>query len=1115
MKKIKRLLVFILVFSLLVPIQGFADGWDDNAKKSNEFMSVLKRDAEPRKSAKEMKEQYQNPADYPLKNEGEFVGRLVDSKHIYHDITFNQVADYSNDFMQLSLLYQSGNAYMKDRYLRVELWTDAGGKMQYAGYLDFDTWGHSKSTLNGNLPKSHFADQKYLYLRAGVFGDPIDEYYSDVTIFKVVNPFYSGGQQPSEGNKYALISNESVVADQTQFTGAFSINNEKYTMNKKMGKAAYQLDVNRPFDTEKHADKKLERRPASKRSLNRVGDTKSFWAYDFATDRDYQIEAKLLYTGTKTNVWVHNHQITSTNAQKLGQEFDQKIHPSVTQNFANESDVDGNGKVHILCFDIQDGFTGYGGYIAGYFYGGDLFDVEGSNRSEIFYIDTYPSMGMGTIKNVDAAYGTLAHEFQHMVNFNQNVFVEGGLPMDTWLNEGLSMAAEQVYSGKMLTDRIDYYNSSSSITNGHSLLHWDDDGDTLSNYSLSYLFGQYVRTQAGRGNGIFKEILADTNNDYRAVENAAKKYMDPSITFGKLMTNFRGALLLKQKTGVYGFKGEPGFDAIQPKVFTRSSAYLRGGGAVVKKAAENETIPAAKGKDVTYTFFDLDKKDPGDVTPPSKPLVEPVGDQNTAVYGLSEPGATVYVQRNASTIGSGTTDDLGAFKVPIPKQKAGTVLTIFAKDRAGNRSEAVKITVIDKTPPGVPIVNEVGDSDKVVTGTAEAGSTIRVEKAGSKLGNAKTGADGKFSVPLPSAQKAGTVLYVTATDPAGNLSPAKKVTVVDKTPPKAPTINPVSDKDQRVTGTAEAGSTISVKSGNTKLGTAKSGSDGKFSVSLPSIQKADTVLSVTATDKAGNESPASKVTVLDRTAPNAPIVSPVSNKDKAVKGTAEGGSSVTVKAGSKVLNSSKAGADGKFTVTLSSVQKAGTVLSVTATDKAGNVSPAKKITVIDKTPPAIPTVSPVSDRDKKVTGKAETGSKVTVKAGSKVLNNATANKNGKYAVSLKSTQKAGTVLYVTATDNAGNVSKARKVTVVDKTAPAVPKVNKVTVKSTAVKGKAEANSTVYVKAGKKVIGSAKANKSGNFSVKIKKQKAGTVLQVYAKDKAGNTGKAAKVTVKKK
>ena len=60
-----------------------------------------------------------------------------------------------------------------------------------------------------------------------------------------------------------------------------------------------------------------------------------------------------------------------------------------------------------------------------------------------------------------------------MVNYNQNVLVEGGDYMDTWLDEALSMAAEQMYEGFPLIDRIGYYEQSASIANGHSLLYWD------------------------------------------------------------------------------------------------------------------------------------------------------------------------------------------------------------------------------------------------------------------------------------------------------------------------------------------------------------------------------------------------------------------------------------------------------------------------------------------------------------------------------------------------------------------------------------------------------------------------------------------------------------------
>ncbi|MCR2821443.1 Ig-like domain-containing protein [Lederbergia panacisoli] len=252
----------------------------------------------------------------------------------------------------------------------------------------------------------------------------------------------------------------------------------------------------------------------------------------------------------------------------------------------------------------------------------------------------------------------------------------------------------------------------------------------------------------------------------------------------------------------------------------------------------------------------------------------------------------------------------------------------------------------------------------------------------------------------------------------------------------------------------------------------------------------------------------------DTTPPAKPAVNSVSDKDTKVTGTAEAGATVYVKSGSTTLGSAVATSNKKFTVAIKK-QKAGTKLTVYAVDKAKNKGASATITVVDKTAPAMPTASKVSNKDKKVTGKAEAGSKVTVKAGSKILGTANTDKAGKYSVTMKAAQKAGTVLSITATDKAKNTSAVRKITVIDKIPPAAPKVNKVTIKSTAVKGKAEANSTVYVKVGSKVLASGKASKAGSFSIKIKKQKAGVVLQVYAKDKAGNVGKSTKVTVKTK
>lgn len=82
---------------------------------------------------------------------------------------------------------------------------------------------------------------------------------------------------------------------------------------------------------------------------------------NLTTNANEQINARLAYSGTKANVWVHNNEITDSDAEKLGIEFDSKIHSSVTNHFGPESDVNSDGKINILTYDIQDGFSGSGG----------------------------------------------------------------------------------------------------------------------------------------------------------------------------------------------------------------------------------------------------------------------------------------------------------------------------------------------------------------------------------------------------------------------------------------------------------------------------------------------------------------------------------------------------------------------------------------------------------------------------------------------------------------------------------------------------------------------------------------------------------------------------------
>ncbi|MEN1968021.1 Ig-like domain-containing protein [Lentibacillus sp. N15] len=190
------------------------------------------------------------------------------------------------------------------------------------------------------------------------------------------------------------------------------------------------------------------------------------------------------------------------------------------------------------------------------------------------------------------------------------------------------------------------------------------------------------------------------------------------------------------------------------------------------------------------------------------------------------------------------------------------------------------------------------------------------------------------------------------------------------------------------------------------------------------------------------------------------------------------------------------------------------ILRAIGADTNGTAKTSIKVVVKKGTPPPAPEVKSVSNKSTVVTGKTLADLKVTIKNKlKKVIATGNADSKGNFKVKVKK-QKAGTTLYVTVTDPAKRQSKAKKVVVQDKIPPQAPKANAITTRDTALKGKTEAHATITVKHKDKKIAAKKADSKGNFKVKIKKQKAGTVLYITATDKAGNTSKAKKMTVKK-
>ncbi|XVL29789.1 Ig-like domain-containing protein [Staphylococcus equorum] len=171
-------------------------------------------------------------------------------------------------------------------------------------------------------------------------------------------------------------------------------------------------------------------------------------------------------------------------------------------------------------------------------------------------------------------------------------------------------------------------------------------------------------------------------------------------------------------------------------------------------------------------------------------------------------------------------------------------------------------------------MNEVTSEGTQVIGAGETGSTITVKLPDGSVVTGTVDSQGNYVIDLPVDKKlnGNEELVVTSTDASGNVSPEARVTVKDTTAPDAPTVNEVTSEGAQVTGTGEAGSTITVKFPDGSVVTGTADDQGNYAIDIPT--NVDLVgneeLVVTSTDVSGNVSPETRLTVKDTTGSGCP-----------------------------------------------------------------------------------------------------------------------------------------------------------------------------------------------------------------------------------------------------
>ena len=142
----------------------------------------------------------------------------------------------------------------------------------------------------------------------------------------------------------------------------------------------------------------------------------------------------------------------------FGTYFDKTLYPIDTAAFGAPVDLDQNGHVIVLMSPAVNAVSPAAqcdtqGYVAGFFDPGD-FDGPAdpnSNQGEIFYTIVPDPQGTVSCAHSAASLGddvpaTFLHELQHLIYFSQHVIVSGTGEGSSWIDEGMSIVAEELGS---------------------------------------------------------------------------------------------------------------------------------------------------------------------------------------------------------------------------------------------------------------------------------------------------------------------------------------------------------------------------------------------------------------------------------------------------------------------------------------------------------------------------------------------------------------------------------------------------------------------------------------------------------------------------------------------
>ncbi|MBN1965266.1 MAG: immune inhibitor A [Anaerolineae bacterium] len=251
-----------------------------------------------------------------------------------------------------------------------------------------------------------------------------------------------------------------------------------------------------------------------------AGDVADFWVENVDANTQAQTQATLRAITEHAYVWVESTAGYDAAAlQASADTFSSHTYPILHDTFGSEwsPGIDGDPRVHILLA------TNMGYSVAAYYVAASEYPVEAvpsSNEREMFFVN------LDTMADsIGTAYfdGVLAHEFQHMIHWNQD------RNEDTWITEGLSELAALLTGFDHSGFAADFLRQPDT-----QLTAWPSNAAHAPHYGASFLFITYLYGRFGPA--LIRPLMAEAANGLAGIDAALTAIDATDAATGKSVT---------------------------------------------------------------------------------------------------------------------------------------------------------------------------------------------------------------------------------------------------------------------------------------------------------------------------------------------------------------------------------------------------------------------------------------------------------------------------------------------------------------------------------------------------------------------------------------------------